>query len=159
MTRYLIYFCILIISGCGVYTFNPKGKASFNSISIERFYNETSEYGLEDQMTDQIIDAFIADGTIKVVLQENSEVTLSGTLTRYDRKPYNPDANDQVESYAVTMHFNIKLINTADGTEIWDERINQIGVYNLETETEEDGQTRAIDLLVEDIINKTTKSW
>lgn len=158
----LILILILIfslLSGCAVYTFNPKGKSTISSVFIERFANETSEYGLEDKMTDLIIDAFIADGTIKVVSPENAEATISGTLTRYERKPYNPDINDEVDSYAVTMYFSVKLVNNIDGVEIWTERINQIGVYNLEIETEEDGQHKAIELLVEDIINKTAKNW
>jgi hypothetical protein len=154
----LISVC-LILSSCGVYTFSPKGKSTINSISIELFTNETAEYGLEDKMTNQIIDAFIADGSIKVVAPENAETSLVGILTQYERRPYNPDINDQVEQYAITMYFTIKLINNADGVEIWNQQIKQLGVYNLEDETEENGQTRAVDLLVEDILNKTTKSW
>lgn len=154
----IIFFSILI-SGCGVYTFNPRGKSTVKSIAIERFANETAEYGLEDRMTNQIIDAFIADGSIKVVTSENAEATLSGTLTRYERKPYNPDINDQVEAYAVTMYFNVKLVNNSDGSEIWNQQLHQLGVYNLEEETEEDGQLKAVKLLVEDIINKTTSNW
>ena len=155
----IILLYSLLLSGCGVYTFNPKGKSSISSIDIERFSNKTPEYGLEDRMTDQIIDAFISDGTLKIAAQGNSEATLSGSLVTYQRKPYNPDEFDRVEEYAVHMTFNIKLINPADGTEIWTDRISQIGVYNLESETELDGQQRAIEFLIEAIINKTTKSW
>jgi len=150
---------ILTITGCGVYTFNPKGKSSIKTISIERFSNNTSEYGLEDRMTDQIIDAFISDGTLKIATAENSEAVLNGALVSYVRKPYNPDENDQVNEYAVRMTFNISLVNQADGVEIWKDNITQLGVYNLESETEEDGQQKAIEFLIETIINKTTKSW
>jgi hypothetical protein len=110
-------------------------------------------------MTDQIIDALIADGNLKIVAVENAEAVLSGTLTIYERKPYNPDENDQVESYSIRMLFNIQLTNRTDNTAIWKDNINRIGIYNLETETEEDGQARAIQLLVDDIVEKTTKSW
>ncbi|UCG62203.1 MAG: hypothetical protein JSV52_02650 [Candidatus Zixiibacteriota bacterium] len=145
--------------GCGVYTFTPRGKSDIKSISVERFDNETAEYGLEDRMTDQIIDALLAEGTLKVLSTEYSDAVLYGTLTRYDRNPFDYDENDQVQTYAITMTFDITLKKAADDTEIWKESIIQKGVYDIASETEEDGQQRAIDLLIEDIINKTTKSW
>ena len=150
---------LLLLSGCSFYTFNPKGKSTISSISVERFANRTGEYGLEDRMTDQIIDALISDGSMKVVPSENAEALLVGTLTRYDRQPFDPTIDDQVESYSVTMYFEIKLINSADNTEIWSDNVNKMGVYNLETQTEEDGQLDAITQLIDYIINKTTKSW
>ena len=110
-------------------------------------------------MTDQIIDALIADGSMDVVPIENAEVRLEGTLTRYERSPYNPDQNDQVTQYAVTMYFEVRLIKNSDDSEIWTENINKLGVYNVEDETEDVGQLDAIDQLVEYILNKTTKSW
>ena len=162
MIRFLALGVLLlpiILTGCGVYTFSPKGESDIKSIAVERFENQTAEYGLEDRMTDQIIDAFIADGTLKVLSPEYADALLLGTLTSYLRKPHGYDENDRVETYAVTMVFDITLRNPADDTEIWKEKVSQIGIYDLETQTEEDGQQEAIDLLIEAIINKTTKSW
>ena len=150
---------LLILNGCSFYTFNPKGKSTVSRIAVERFKNNTAEFGLEDIMTDQIIDALIADGNLKIVEEENAEAILSGKLTTYERKPYNPDENDQVESYSIRMIFDIELANPADSIPIWSDRINRIGVYNLAEETEADGQLRAIELLVQDIIDRTTNSW
>ncbi|MDF1543688.1 MAG: LPS assembly lipoprotein LptE [bacterium] len=147
------------LSGCGVYSFNPRGKASFESISVQRFDNQTVEYGLSDRITDEIIDAFIADGTFKVLPESGAEAILVGTLTRYDRRPNTYDQNDQVTQYRVEMDFLITMKNPADGSDIWSERLNPIGIYDIDDETEEEGQQRAIALLIENIINKSTKSW
>ena len=150
---------VIGLSGCGVYTFNPRGKASFESLAVQRFDNQTVEYGLSDRITDDIIDAFIADGTFKILPETGAETILVGTLTRYDRQPNAYDQNDQVTQYRVEMDFLITLKNPVDGTDLWSERMNQIGVYDLNEETEEDGQQKAIALLIENIINKSTKSW
>lgn len=155
----------LVVSGCGVYTFNPQGQSNIKSINIERFENKTTEYGLADQMTDLVIDAFIIDGNLKVVPRENADAVLSGVLTRYERRPYKYDQNDQVASYEIVMDFDITLKEPKTETEIWREKMTQRGVYNVaagetgEVETEADGQQKAIKLLVEAIINKTTKGW
>jgi hypothetical protein len=155
----------LVVVGCGVYTFNPKGQSEIKSINVERFENKTPEYGLADQMSDLVIDAFIADGNLKVVPLENADAVLSGVLTRYDRKPYKYDQNDQVSSYEVVMDFDITLKKPKTDSEIWREKMTQQGIYNVvasetgDVETEADGQQKAIKLLVEAIINKTTKGW
>jgi NOL1/NOP2/fmu family ribosome biogenesis protein len=57
------------------------------------------------------------------------------------------------------MDFDVKLNKPADDSLIWQERFSQRGVYILETETEEVGRQKALELLVQAIINRTTKSW
>jgi len=150
---------VVLLTSCGVYTFNPRGKSTITSIAVERFENETPEFGLADRMTDDVIDAFIADGNIKVVSLENADAILVGSLVRYDRSPHEYTQEDEVISYAVTMDFDIVLKKSSDGSEMWKERISQQGIYKIDVETEEDGQQEAIGLLVDAIINKTTKSW
>jgi hypothetical protein len=147
------------LAGCGVYTFNPRGKSDLNSIAVQRFDNKTAEYGLADRLTDEVIDAFISDGTFKVVPADGAEALLVGVLTRYERKPHTYDQNDEVQEYKVEMDFDVTLKNPGDDSDIWTEKMNQYGVYAVETETEEDAQRKVIALLVETIINRTTKSW
>ena len=150
---------VATLTSCGVYTFNPQGKSDITSVAVERFDNETPEFGLADRMTDDVIDAFIADGSMKIVSTENADAILIGSLVRYDRRPHEFTPEDEVISYAVTMDFDIILKNSGDGSEIWKERISQQGIYKVDEESEEDGQQAAIGLLVDAIINKTTKSW
>lgn len=147
------------LAGCSVYTFNPRGKSDLSSIAVERFDNKTAEYGLADRLTDEVIDAFISDGTFKIVPVDGAEAVLVGSLTRYLRRPHTYDQNDEVQEYKVEMDFNVSLKNPEDDSDIWTERMNQYGTYSVETETEEDAQRKVIALLVETIINRTTKSW
>jgi len=158
-TMTLTAFLLLAAAGCSVYTFNPKGKSDISTIAVEPFENQTQEYGLTDRLTDVIIDAFIADGNLKIVPLEGAEAVLSGKLLKYDWVVEKFDENDQVEEYKIVMDFEISLINPQDQSEIWKERMSQQGVYNASEQTEEDGQRLAGERLVEAVINKTTKSW
>ena len=159
-TTIIIALLILAVAtSCGVYSFSPGGKSNIKTIAIERFENKTDQLGLTDQLTDGVIDAFIADGNLKVVSIDNADAVLIGTLVSYQRKPYEYTQSDQVTSYAVTMGFEITMQKPDDGSEIWKERIVQEGIYNIDTETEEEGQAKALDLLVDAVINRTTKSW
>jgi len=155
----LLLATVLILAGCGVYSFNPRGKSTINSIAVEPFENQTTQYGLEALMTEFVIDAFIADGNLKVVPADIAEAVLVGKLTSYERQVERFDENDQVQEYKIVMDFELTLRNPAEQTDIWTEKVRQEGVYDADTESEEDGQRRAGSRLVEVVLNRTTKSW
>ncbi|MFH2035815.1 MAG: LPS assembly lipoprotein LptE, partial [Candidatus Zixiibacteriota bacterium] len=92
----LIGAVLILGAGCGVYTFNPGGKSSIKTIAVTQFENETIEVGLSSRLTDLVVDALIADGSMKVVSAENAESILHATLTSYNRQAYTYDESDNV---------------------------------------------------------------
>ena len=150
---------LLTLSGCGIYTFNPGGKSDIEAIAVQRFENTTEEYGLADQVTDLIIDEFIADGTMAVVSEENADAVLVGKLVEYEHKPLTYDASDQVSRYEVLMTFDVALKKPNSDDNIWSQRMRQQGQYDVAEQTEDDGRQQAIRLLIDAIIDKTIRSW
>jgi len=149
-----------LIAGCGIYSFSPGGKSSIKTISVAQFENKTIEVGLSSSMTDLVVDAFIADGNLKVVGETSADALLIGTMESYSRVPFTYDEFDNVENYAVRITFDVILRKGGtEDEELWHERFTSDGVFSADDETEEDGQVRAAEQLVVDIINRTTKSW
>ncbi|RME27223.1 MAG: hypothetical protein D6800_05355 [Candidatus Zixiibacteriota bacterium] len=163
MNRYW-RLCIVLLwlglpaSGC-FYSFNPGGRSEIKSIAVERFDDNTGQFGLADRLTDIVIDEFIADGNLKVVSAANADAVLQGTLTRYERLPQVFDENDRVQQYKIRLTFEMSLKKVSDGSEYWKEVMTPEGIYDANSEVEEDGQRRAAAALVEAVLNKTTKSW
>lgn len=144
---------------CGVYSFKSSGKSTIGTIAIESFEDRTGQYGLADLLYQSVNDAFIADGNIRVVSADVAEAILMTSLTRYERRVQEYDANDRVSQYKVVINFDLTLRNTADGSDYWTLNVALDGLYNADEETEEDGQREVGVKLVETVINKTTKSW
>jgi hypothetical protein len=155
----LILAAVPGLAGCGVYTFNPRGASSISTIAVELFEDQTGQYGLADLITQAVTDAFIAEGSLKVESVDMAEAVLTGTMTRYERAVQEFDEQDQVSQYKVLITFDLTLENPADGTEIWSIQLPLDGLYDADEETEEDGQRRVGEKLVEAVLNKTTKSW
>ena len=101
----------------------------------------------------------ISDGRIDVVGPEGAEALLTGKLTGYERKPFEYDENDQVSRYAVELTVQLTLSKRESDQEIWSATFKREGLYDAVQETEDDGQVAAANLIVEDIMNKTTRSW
>ena len=150
---------LLGLTSCGVYTFNPTGKSTIETIAIESFDDRTGQYGLADLLYQSVNDAFISDGNLKVVAPDLAEAILLTSLTRYERQVQEFDENDVVTQYKVVINFDLTLRNTADNTDFWTLKVALDGLYDADTQTEEDGQREVGQKLVETVINKTTKSW
>lgn len=158
--RLLVSFVLaLLLTGCGVYTLNPAGKSSIKTITVAQFENKTTEFGLTDRLTEFVIDAFIKEGSLKVVPEGKGDANLVAVLNRYQKLPAKFDENDQVEEYKVVLDLQVTLKNPKDDSEMWTEHMVQEGIYSASSQTEEDGQRAAGSRLVEAILNRTTKSW
>jgi hypothetical protein len=128
-------------------------------ISVEPFSNQTSQYGLEDLMTEAVIDAFIAEGSMKIVSSDVAEAILEASLVRYERLVQEYDQQDQVAQYKVQVELQVTLKDAVDQSDIWSISLTLDGIYDADTGTEEDGQRDVGEQLVEAVLNKTTKSW
>lgn len=155
----IIGLCLAVVSGCGVYSFSGAGKAPFATLTVSPFANNTIEYELGDRLTDAVVDAFIRENLVKIVEPSRAEAVMDGTIVSYRRDPYTYDQQDNVSQYAVKVSVKVKVVKSESEDTIWEKDFYAEGVYNVDTETEGDGQTRAITLLTTDIVNNTTKSW
>ncbi len=73
---------LLIISGCGFYSFKGSLPAHIKSISIPIFVNETAEFGVAEAITDGVTAVFIEENILKVVDEENAHSVIHGTIKK-----------------------------------------------------------------------------
>lgn len=155
----VIVGAMLLLAGCSVYSFTPAGKPAFESVNVSQFESRTPEYQLADRLTDAVVDAFIRDNSIEVLEVSRAEAVMTGTLTAYRRDAFTYDINDVVTEYVVKVTLHVTVTRSGSEDVIWDEDFFAEGIYDAVEESEEDGQTRAIELLTTNILDRTTKSW
>lgn len=149
----------VIASGCGVYSFSGSMSSGIESIAVPVFENESVEYGVAEELTTGIIDRFVEDNTLKVRSRSNADAVLEGVIVKYERVAYTYDEGDKVQEYKVNIVARIGL-RKSDGSLVWeDQSMTGYGIFNAATELEEDGKSRAIEKIAEDIVNKTVKDW
>jgi hypothetical protein len=151
-----VAFCCM--SGCGVYSFSGKMGSGIETVAVPVFDNQTVEFGIAEDISAGVIDRFVADNTLKVVARSRADAVLEGTVTQYDRAAYTYDENDQVQEYKVNISVDIRLIK-ADGSVVWEENgLSSYGIYDAAA-SEEEGQSKAIGKIAEDIVNRTVRDW
>jgi hypothetical protein len=129
-----------------------------NSIAIPPFENQTAEYGLSESITEKVVDGFVQDNVLKVLNQKEADAILYGTITKYQRRAYTYDEQENIKEYISEIYVKVWREEKNKKKNLWEENMKGWGVYSV-TEEETQGKERAVEKLVEDIINRTVKSW
>lgn len=158
--RILVLGVLLPAGGCGPYSFSPSGHGAFKSIAVPLFENQSREYGIRELLTEGVINGFIQDGTKTVVNEKRAEAVLRGSVISYARQPYTYAADESVQEYRVIITIKARLEDPVRRQVIWEEtELVQWGNFKADGESEDEGKSRAVVKLAEDIVNRTVRSW
>ena len=112
---------LLLISGCG-YTLVGQGNLPdhIKTIAIPIFVNKTPEEGVEEIITQEVIEQFVKGGKVRLVSEGNADALLKGTITAYkadDVASY--DENNEVASYKLKITVDIELKDLINEETLW----------------------------------------
>jgi TolB-like protein len=136
---------------------------NIRSVAVFPFENKSYEPGLENVLTDEVIQQFLSDGQLNVVDKSKADVYVKGTISNYKRIPLIYNENDIVQQYKVRITINVRLVDPETG-----KILRQQGNIYRETtysdqiaplETEYDAQHRVIIQLARDVVTTTVEGW
>jgi len=149
----------LITASCGIYTFSPSALGGIKSAAVPVFDNQTTQYGIGELLTSALSQKLVSDNTLKVLPESQADAVIKGTVVAYSRDPYTYTASETVQEYICRIGIKVKFVKTRNDQTIWEETLSDYGTYASDTESEQTGIDRAIDKLVDQILNKTVKDW
>jgi hypothetical protein len=152
----------LIVCTCG-YSASPTLSSSIKRIYIPTFENETTRYGIEQDLTRVVAEAFATDNRLTVVSERDADVMLRGVIVRYEKGAFTFDRAATVEEHRVSISISVALENLGEGKVMWeDNTMNAWEAYD-ETEegalNEEEATARLMVTLAKDIVARTLEGW
>ncbi len=118
---YLFGLLIPALSGCG-YTLVGQGSlpAHIETIAIPTFDNMTLEQGVEDVLTQAMIDVYVRSGKVQLVVESAADAILIGTVRSYnaDEAIEFNDQNDPLK-YRLTATIDIELRDLTNDSSLW----------------------------------------
>lgn len=139
-----------------------------NTIAVGREVTEVKKYaiyrpGIENDITNAVIDRFTFDGNLKIARKDKADLTLEGTLTNYVKEALRYDNADNVEEYRVKVTVDMSLTEAPGGKIMWAEKgfsgeatYNTMGAYAASEDTARD---EAIEDLARRIVERTVEGW
>jgi hypothetical protein len=155
--------CVAVILLCGIGCEQPPVSLipdRIHTVAVETFSNKTIRFGLEEELTRDIIDEFIRDGRLSIAEVNRADSLLTGEITRYSLEPVSYDENYIVEAYRISVEVDMKYTDLATDKVLIQEMGTPYAVTYYVTptagemvETEDDAQKRLAGELAQELVN------
>ncbi len=148
---------------CAHYSTTSGLIGGIRSVAIPVAENETAEYDIADLLTEHLGDAFARDGQLRVVDEESADAVMLLRVVSLDDRPFTYTADEQTEQYRFRVYIDAELRRLADDDELLAlQGVDGWGTYDAGLPDEE-GRDQAIeaalDMIIEEILDRTTASW
>lgn len=164
--RILALLGLLLLGGCNYGLRGGGGfPSSIRTVFVERFENQTVQFDLEDQIYLKLFDELPRRLGVRPAGRENADAIVRGKITRYDdaARNYRPgDAGTQTEilQRQVQITLAIEVVDTRQNLIIWESTgLTGNGEYTSSSQTDAAGQTKAIENLVQQILDGVQSQW
>lgn len=133
-------------------------------ISVQPFVNKTAYFGLEDRLTQQVINEFLKDGNYAIVPDSQANGIVVGEIRRYILTPVQYDAAMVPTLYKLDILLKVQFYDKASNTYLWTEpALPGIQNYSASTlpggMTEEQAREQVWSVLARDIVRRTVEGF
>jgi hypothetical protein len=131
-------------------------------IYIPTFENETTRYGIEQDLTARVAEAFTNDNRLLVVSEGEADAMLRGVIIRYAKGALTFDRAQTVDEFKIEIAVAVEFEDLKEGKVLWKE--SEFMVWESYTDREgEPGEAEAfeeaITTLAVDILSRTLEGW
>ena len=166
MTRALLTLVLAVgAPGCG-YTLSSVLPAHIKTIAIPTFANNTVEHGLADDVTQSLIDGFLADKKLRLERERDADSVLRGTVLAYRNRVYAYDPNEVATQYEILLIVQVTYRDVVKNRDLWKENemivrttYHVVPVGAEPAQTEADGRSDVIQKLTDLVVSRTIQGW
>jgi hypothetical protein len=155
--------CLALIAvlSCG-YTAGSLLPKHIERIYIPTFENQTTRYGVEQDLTTTVIDAFTSDNRLTVVSRSEADAMLRGVIVEYEKGALTFDRAQTVDEFKIEMTVSVEFEDLREGKVLWKE--DEFRAWESYTETgEATGESEALKSVVQtlasDMLSRTLEGW
>ena len=168
-------YCLLL-TGCG-YSTRPGLPSKYKSVYVKPFVNkiQVTKLGVGDErfpiyrhrmevdLTKAVLSRYQFTGLLRPASADRADCRLEGELVEFRRDPLRYNASQQVEEWRLNVVVNLRFIEQATNTVVWEEgRFTGDTTYfelGTKAESESTALDRALTDLARRIVERTVESW
>jgi len=179
----VLVLSVFVVIGCGYYSMAGSIPPHIKSIAIPLVNNQTAEFGIAEDITDNIIEVFNEENILRIVDVDDADSILRGTIIKLDDAPYTFSSEEAVSEYRINITMEISWSDVENDVDLLKKRYSGWGAYGLsgdintdgidndgdgkidDDDDDEFGEPRsfatkiAITKIAEDIVNNILTSW
>jgi len=135
-------------------------------VAIPVFENGTTETALDQEITDAVIQRFVANNQLKVVDERSADCVIRGKVTLYRNNVFGFSEQTKAQEYRVTIAVDVTFKDLIKNRELWhDDAMVKTSNYYVTSvpgqtaETELDGRKAAVVKIADEILTRTVEGW
>lgn len=155
----------LATSGCG-YTLSSVLPTYIKTLAVPVFANNTVEFGLSDDVTQAIVNSFLADRRLRIVGEREADSVLRGTVVSYKNQVFGYTQQERATEYEIVLTVKVLFRDLVKNRDVWKEdamtvrtTYNVVAVGAAPAQTEADGRRDVIQKLADQIVSRTVQGW
>ena len=152
-------------AGCG-YTLSSVLPAHIKTVAVPTFGNNTVEAGLAEDVTQALINGFLADKRLKLERERDADSILRGSILAYRNRVYAYTSQEVATQYEILLVAQVAYRDVQKNRDIWKENeltvrttYNVVAVGSEPAKTEADGRRDVIQKLSDLIVSRTVQGW
>lgn len=147
----------LCLFRCGAYSFSGSTlPPHIKTVGIPLFEDRTTEFGIDQLLTDALIEEITDDNTLKIANPREADALLSGTILSVKDRTGQYDANETASDYRVTISVKVRFEDVKGRKILWEDTISQWGAYASDRS---EGIEEALEKISTEILNRSVSGW
>ncbi len=166
---YMLLFALILtslLSSCGFYHSTSRGRALTGTINIPFLDNRTSQPDLELRATESLIEAIEDDGGLTLVNAGVERYLLTGSVTRYDERPFAINDEGTADEYKLSIEIQLSFQDHELGEPVWlDRKFTGSESFFLEGSefggelTRDRAEEKAMEQIMDAVLNSIFGEW
>ena len=146
--------------GCGIYSFSGSTiPAHIKTVSVPLFEDQTAEIGIDQILTDGLIDAITEDNTLRISGPRGGDAALKGTILKLDERAGQYNQDETASDFRITLTVKIVFEDVKKRNILWEETYTQWGAFDNSETSREDGIQEASGKIIADVLNRMVSGW
>ena len=151
----------MLLVSCG-YKAGSLLPGHIKKIYIPTFENETTRYGIEQDLTALVTEAFANDNRLSVVSEGEADAMLRGVIVGYQKGALTFDRAQTVDEFKIEITVSVEFEDLREGKILWKE--SEFSAWESYTAGEDEGGEEealkaAIETLAGDMVSRTLEGW
>ena len=153
----MIALCLL--AGCCGYSTRSLLPSHLKTVAVPPATNSTTQPGLAEGLTDELISAFNSDRTLRVTNSEAADLVVNVTVSNYSRSPVSYTGDQAVSSYRLSVSAQVDARDQTRDEKFYSGAASAAIDYDPAAKTEEATTVEALKKLASEIVRQVLITW
>jgi len=157
----ILVYGLLLFAGCSHYSVSGSLPGHIKTAAVPLFQNDTVEPNIVEDVTDEVTNAIISNGSMKIVNESKADAVVIGRIVEVINEADTYSKDEQAKQYKIHIYAEVQFFDRKKNRPLWEEkRMEGWARYDASSpSSRSDAVKQALQMLASLIVDKTVSGW